>query len=111
MQVQGKIKVIGELQTFPSGFTKRELVVKTDEQYPQFIPIEFLKDKADLLNNFAIGQSVVVSINLGGREWVNPHNETKYFVSVSGWRIELVSEAEAPTPVPAPSNEPDDLPF
>ena len=110
MQVQGTIKRIGELQTFPSGFTKRELVIEVSGDYPQFIPIEFLKDKADELNNYTEGQSVTVSINLGGREWVNPNNETKYFVSVTGWRIELDAEAAQVAP-PARNNEPNDLPF
>ena len=38
MEVQGTIKVIGETQTFGAkGFRKRELVITTDEQYPQSI--------------------------------------------------------------------------
>ena len=43
MEVQGKIKVIGETATFGSaGFRKRELVITTSEQYPQSILIEFV---------------------------------------------------------------------
>ena len=69
MEVIGKIKLIGETQTFGSnGFRKRELVVTTDEQYPQMIMIEFIQDKTDLLNSYAVGQDVKVSINLRGRE-------------------------------------------
>ena len=38
MEVQGKVKMVGETQTFGSnGFRKRELVVTTEEQYPQMI--------------------------------------------------------------------------
>lgn len=89
MEVIGKIKVIGEVQEFGSqGFKKRELVVTTDDQYPQMIMIEFNKDKTDLLNNFEIGTDVKVSINLRGREWINPQGEAKYFNSVQGWKIE-----------------------
>lgn len=118
MEVQGKIKLIGETQTFGSnGFRKRELVVTTEEQYPQDILIEFVQDKCDLLNNYKVGQTAKVNINLRGREWVNPQGETKYFNSIQGWRIEgLQSE----TPSPAEAFEPvtnlneedhDDLPF
>ena len=32
-----------------------------------------------------------VSINLRGREWVNPQGEAKYFNSLQGWRIEGVT--------------------
>lgn len=94
MEVIGKIKLIGDVQTFGSaGFRKRELVVTTDEQYPQMIMVEFLQDKADLLNNYKVGQDVKVSINLRGREWINPQGEAKYFNSINGWRIENLSQS------------------
>ena len=123
MEVQGKIKMIGETQTFGSnGFRKRELVVTTEEQYPQHILVEFVQDKTDLLNNYQVGQAVKVNINLRGREWVNPQGETKYFNSVQGWRIEAAQTegANVPPVAPAQAFEPatnlneeehDDLPF
>jgi hypothetical protein len=123
MEVQGKIKMIGETQTFGSnGFRKRELVVTTEEQYPQHILIEFVQDKTDLLNNYQAGQAVKVNINLRGREWVNPQGETKYFNSVQGWRIENAAATgeNMPPVAPAEAFEPatnlneedhDDLPF
>ncbi|MAB48254.1 MULTISPECIES: DUF3127 domain-containing protein [Winogradskyella] len=125
MEVQGRIKVIGETQTFGSnGFRKREVVVTTEEQYPQHIMIEFVQDKTDLLNNYQVGQQVKVNINLRGREWVNPQGETKYFNSIQGWRIETL-QAGAPSgdmpPVPPTEafepvsdlneDDHDDLPF
>jgi len=123
MEVIGKIKLIGEVQTFGSnGFRKRELVVTTDEQYPQMIMVEFVQDKCDLLNSYAVGQDVKVSINLRGREWINPQGEAKYFNSIQGWRVEGISQSQAAAnnlpPVdqfqPASNvstEEPDDLPF
>tara|TARA_R110000823_G_scaffold42779_1_gene111759 strand:+ start:35 stop:397 length:363 start_codon:yes stop_codon:yes gene_type:complete len=120
MEVQGKIKIIGEVQTFGTDFTKRQLVVTTDEQYPQVISIDFLKDKCDLLNGYKVGQDVKVSINLGGREWINPQGEAKYFNSVKGWRVEKLEAAPTENLPPVDqfktenfveSEEPDDLPF
>ncbi len=125
MEVQGRIKVIGETQSFGSnGFRKREVVVTTEEQYPQHIMVEFVQDKTDLLNSFQPGQQVKISINLRGREWVNPQGETKYFNSIQGWRIEAAqteaSNPEMPPVPPAQAFEPadnlneednDDLPF
>ena len=53
MEVQGKVKMLGETQTFGSnGFRKREIVVTTEEQYPQHILVEFVQDKCDLLNAY-----------------------------------------------------------
>ena len=119
MEVIGKVKLIGDVQTFgASGFRKRELVVTTDVQYPQMIMVEFVQDKCDLLNSYAVGQDVKVSINLRGREWINPEGVAKYFNSIQGWRIESLAQA-APSAPPANfapaadlnSAEPDDLPF
>ena len=45
MEVQGSIKVIGEVQEISATFKKRELVLTTDEQYPQTLSIEFIQKK------------------------------------------------------------------
>ncbi|MEP5255786.1 MULTISPECIES: DUF3127 domain-containing protein [Winogradskyella] len=125
MEVQGRIKMVGETQSFGSnGFRKREIVVTTEEQYPQHIMVEFVQDKTDLLNSYKVGQQVKISINLRGREWVNPQGETKYFNSIQGWRIEAVqgdaSGGNMPPVPPTEAFEPvkdldegdnDDLPF
>lgn len=114
MEITGKIKVLGNTQTVgSSGFRKRELVITTEEQYPQTIMTEFVQDKCDILNNYKVGQDVKVSINLRGREWVNPQGETKYFNSIQGWRIEGVSATnQEPLPQQVVSqDDPDDLPF
>ena len=126
MEIQGRIKLIDETKTYgTNGFRKRELVVTTEEQYPQHILVEFVQDKTDLLNSYQVGQLVKISINLRGREWVNPQGETKYFNSIQGWRIENMENAaqnnpEMPPVPPMEAFEPaeefsdddqDDLPF
>lgn len=93
MEVTGKIKVINQEQQVSASFKKREVVVTTEEQYPQHIMIEFSQDKCDILDKYNIGEEVKVSINLRGREWVNPQGETKYFNSIQGWRIEKQNAA------------------
>jgi len=91
MEVLGIIKVLGETQTFgANGFRKREVVLTTTEDYPQMLLIEFTQDKVDLLNDFMVGSSVKISINLKGREWVNPQGEAKYFSSLQGWKIDTL---------------------
>lgn len=124
MEVAGKIKVLGETQTFGNnGFRKREVVVTTDEQYPQMLMVEFIQDKCDLLNSFKIGDDVKININLRGREWINPEGVAKYFNSIQGWRIENMSADAASNVPPVETIEPfpaaekteeggaDDLPF
>jgi len=93
MEITGKVKVVGATQKVSASFQKRELVVSTEEQYPQHIMIEFNQDKCDLLNNIQVGQDVKVGINLAGREWINPQGEAKYFNSIKGWKIEKLGGA------------------
>jgi len=125
MEIQGKVKLIGETQTFGNnGFRKREIVITTEEQYPQHIMVEFVQDKTDLLNSYQVGQTVKISINLRGREWTNPQGEVKYFNSIQGWRIENLQAEQGggdiPPVPPVEAFEPaddlneeehDDLPF
>ena len=112
MDVTGKIKLINETQTFGErGFRKRELVLTTSEEYPQMLMIEFVQDKCDLLDNYSVGQDVNISINLRGREWINPEGVAKYFNSIQGWRIQASTSASpAPESAPAPEATTSDLP-
>ena len=114
MELTGKIKLINETQTFgEKGFRKRECVVTTEEQYPQDIMIEFVQDKTELLDKFKVGQNVKVSINLRGREWVNPEGVSKYFNGIQGWRVEEAEAVSEMPPLPPLSEQEDDsgLPF
>ena len=125
MEIQGTIKMIDETKTYGNnGFRKREVVITTEEQYPQHILVEFVQDKCDLLNNYNVGQVVKISINIRGREWTNPQGEVKYFNSIQGWRIEQLQEeggeSNIPPVPPMEAFEPadelneedhDDLPF
>jgi translation initiation factor IF-3 len=88
MEVVGKVHLVNAETKVSDSFKKRELVIATDEQYPQFISINFVQDKCDLLNEVKKGQDVKVGINLRGREWVNPQGESKYFNDIQGWRVE-----------------------
>ena len=93
-EVLGKIKVLGNTIQVSDKFSKRELVVTTEEQYPQHILIEFAQDKVALLDKFKVNDNVKVSINLRGREWVNKEGESKWFNSIHGWKIESVESLE-----------------
>ncbi len=124
MEVTGRVKMVDQTKEVgSSGFRKRDIVVTTDEQYPQHILVQFVQDKCDLLNNFQVGDNVKIDINLRGREWTNPQGETVYFNTIQGWRIAKL-QAETPAAVPpmptAQTFEPastfkeedhDDLPF
>ena len=120
MEIQGRIK-----QIFPSqmigenGFENRDLVIVTEEQFPQTIMSQFTQQRCDLLDSLQVGQNVKVYINIRGREWTNPQGETKYFNTIEGWKIEVIQttnvayQQQAPqqpvaqtAPVPPPQRAP-----
>ena len=93
MELLGKIKLIGDIKTYgDNGFRKRELVLTTEEQYPQHVLIEFIQNNCELLDNFSVGQTVRIGINIRGREWESPDQGIKYFNSIQGWRIESLDD-------------------
>ena len=111
LELKGKIKLINPTETFGSGFTKREFVITTAEQYPQDVKFEVVKDKCDLLDKFAVGQELTVHFNCRGNEY-----QGKYYVSLQAWKIEAQAVAPsrvANTPIintqPAQVAEPEDL--
>lgn len=110
---KAKIIKIGELKTFDSGFSLVEWVVETQEQYPQKIQLQSVKEKAENLIKFnKVGDVVDVDFNLRGREWINPQGETKYFNSIDAWRV-FKSDSSTSVPENKSTSTPDqdDLPF
>ena len=63
MNISGKVKLINETKEYGSnGFRKREIVLTTQEQYPQNILVEFIQDRTDLLDAYNIGDFVKIDI-------------------------------------------------
>tara|TARA_B100000900_G_scaffold168337_1_gene143008 strand:+ start:177 stop:521 length:345 start_codon:yes stop_codon:yes gene_type:complete len=112
LKINGKIKVVMEQQSWDSGFTKREFVITTSEQYPQDVKLECIKDKTSLLNGLSEGDEVEVSFNIRGNEY-----NGKYYVNLQAWKLNKIgSDNSNPSTAPAPDFEPvgdedDDLPF
>ena len=99
MNISGKVKLINETKEYGSnGFRKREIVLTTQEQYPQNILVEFIQDRTDLLDAYNIGDFVKIDINLRGREWESPDQGIKYFNSIQGWRIESLDDQVMDSP-------------
>ncbi|AWU44509.1 DUF3127 domain-containing protein [Blattabacterium punctulatus] len=117
MEIIGIVKKLFDIQKFDSGFQKREMVITTEEPYPQNILLEFIQDKVELLNSIRLKDKIKVFINIRGREWTNPEGIIKYFNSIQGWKIEdiqqpLGSSKKTSTISPSLSSDDfDDLPF
>ena len=113
LKLIGKVKLILDLQSWDSGFTKREFVITTNEQYPQDVKLECIKDKTSLLDGLSEGDDVEVSFNVRGNEY-----NGKYYVNLQAWRLTKSGGADSinDPPPSEPDFEPvgdddDDLPF
>ena len=90
-ELEGTVKVIMDLQTFDSGFTKREFVIEVEDgNYPQMVKFECVRDKVGLLDDLSVGDRVKVRFDIRGNEW-----KDRYFVNLSAWKIEKVDEGAA----------------
>lgn len=109
MQVKGTLLRIFEKETISEKFSKKTVVVRTKEEYPQELPIEFTNQRIDLIENYKEGQDVDISINLRGREW---KGKDKWFASIEGWKItSLVEEVSNTAQNPDREKVAEDLPF
>lgn len=115
MEIIGRVKKLFNVQKFDSGFRKREMVLTTEEPYPQNILIEFIQDKVDLLGSIRPEDKIKVFINIRGREWTNSEGIIKYFNSIQGWKIEEIQNNKTSSTISpslsSSSDDFDDLPF
>jgi hypothetical protein len=120
MELIGKVVLIGATELKGAKeFKIRQIVIQTDEQYPQSIPVQFVQDKCSVLDNYVVGDLVKIGINIKGAEW-----QGRYFANIQGWKIDktdstsLTPENHMPDREAVNHNEPsvsddeeDDLPF
>ncbi len=88
MELTAEIKRIEATKTVGTNqdFKIRDLIVTTDEQYPQTLCIQFIQGKCEELDKFSPGQKVKIDINLRGKETVKD-GKTMVFNTIQGWRI------------------------
>lgn len=121
IQITGYIHSIADEQTISDKFSKRSFIVEVAEnpQFPQFLTIEFQKDKCKILDKYSAGEEVKVDVNLNGRLWTNKENQVIAFNTLVAWRIESTGGAGGSSSPQEPDfDDPnvgqaddDDLPF
>ena len=106
----GVVEEVFPVQTFPSGFTKRDFIVGNDvdspSKYPNPVKFSFKKDNCSLLDGVQKGQRVKVHFAIDGRRWEGQKG-VQYFVDLTGIKLDVLnSDGTSTEPVPAPA-EPD----
>lgn len=94
-EIKGKLIFKEDTQHISERFQKREFVIEVEnEKNPQwndFIKIQLIQDRCDLLENIALNENIKVYFNVRGRKWENK-GQVSYFTNLEGWRIEKLQE-------------------
>jgi hypothetical protein len=80
--VKGKLHKKFETERKSDKLEIRDFVIKTDEQYPQYIKFQLMNDKTSQVDGFNEGQNIEVSFNLRGRE-----SDGKFFTNLQAWKV------------------------
>tara|TARA_B100000678_G_C18210088_1_gene502953 strand:- start:1740 stop:2087 length:348 start_codon:yes stop_codon:yes gene_type:complete len=93
MNIKGKLVEIFDTVQITETFKKREFIIQDNKnpEYPEYIKIELIQDKVELLNPLNVGDEINVLINIKGRKWEDKEGNIKYFNSIQGWKIESES--------------------
>ncbi len=83
-----KITKTDEGESYRRAFTRRNLIIYTDDAYGSELLIKFMDEKTHLLKNLKIGQSVKVYVDLTGGK--NESDKLGYSLSLLGWNIEIL---------------------
>lgn len=91
--LKGSLTVIKDKELVGSlkKFAKRECVLRENSGMHEELLIEFHQDDCSMLNGYNVGDEVSIDINIRGRSWNPPGGETKYYVSIQGWRISYLN--------------------
>jgi len=96
--VKGKVKHVGDVETFDSGFQKRSVVLEvTDNGYTNDFEIQMVKDKATAAGELQIGQEIEANFNVR----CNEHNG-RYFTNLNCWKWNVVGQAATPVKTEEP---------
>ena len=110
-KAEGKVHFIDETKTYgQKGFRKRLVVLEQDNgRFTNYLPIDFIQDACDDVDQFSEGAEVEISFRLSGRKWQrDPSSEVKYFLSAEATGFKVLSGADNTAAAPAAD---DDAPY
>lgn len=92
-KVQGKVHLIEETKTYgQKGFRKRLVVLEQSKgRFDNFIPIEFVQDDCDSVDEMSVGNNVEVSYRLAGRKWQKDSNsDVRFFLNLEATDFQIL---------------------
>lgn len=90
MQVIGKIEEIHDTVQRTETFSVREFVLEISSpssQYSEHVLFQLTNNRTTIVDQFQVGQEVMVDFDLQGRKWTNPEGRIVFFNRLNAWRI------------------------
>jgi single-strand DNA-binding protein len=96
MQVQGTIVRLFPIEEV-NGYKNRKVWLKTsDAKYPQTLEMEMTNKVAESFDTFAkVGDSVLMHLNLRGKQYTTKDGVDKVFNIIQVWKVEQVALHQA----------------
>jgi len=97
--VSGIVHLIEETKTYgQKGFRKRLVVLEKDNgRFTNYIPVDFLRDSCDTVDDMKVGDEVEITYQLTGRKWQrDPNSEVKFFLSAEAFSFKVLSSGGSP---------------
>ncbi|MDO4528149.1 MAG: DUF3127 domain-containing protein [bacterium] len=114
-EIEGTLVEVMETMTFASGFTKREFILREeDDRYPQDIKMTLTRNQCSLIDAFKKGDQLRVTFSLRGNKW-----QDRYFTDLQAFKVERVeTDGSTVEPIEIPEDDfttdsipDDDMPF
>lgn len=90
MQVIGKLEEVHDVVKRTETFSVREFVLEISSpssQYSEHVLFQLTNNRTNLVDQFQVGQEIVVDFDLQGRKWTNPEGRIVFFNRLNAWRI------------------------
>ena len=97
-KVRGIVHFIDDTKTYgKKGFRKRMVVLEQEnERFTNYIPVEFLHEGCDSVDDLNVGDDVEIEYRLAGRKWrKDAASEEKYFLNAEATGFKVLGPKSA----------------
>jgi hypothetical protein len=96
MKLRGELTVVYDTNQVTADFRRRNIIVQTNDRGNiEQISLELFQDHCNKVDNFGIGDAVVVDFELKGRKWTDKDGVVKYFNTLQAWKITPDTEMDS----------------
>ena len=95
-KVNGVVHLIEDTKEYgKNGFRKRLVVLEQENgSFTNYIPVDFLKDACDTVDDLNVGDEVEVKYRLNGRRWQRDEaSEVKFFLNAEAMSFKILSSS------------------